>query len=184
MQEIWKDIKGYEGLYQISNCGNVKSLKKFNKTNKGYSSIGYYRKEKILKPIKNKNGYLQISLSKNGKSKIYFIHKLVAKEFLNNDNNFMYVNHKDENKLNNIVDNLEWCDAKYNCNYGNRNEKISNKLKKIVNQYDLEGNFIKQWKSALDVEKELGINRTHIGSCINNNRKSAGGYIWKKEKKK
>lgn len=180
MQEIWKDIKDYEGYYQVSNLGRVKSLKKFNCTNKVYKNIGYYRNEKYLKLIKNNNGYYQVSLSKNSKSKIHFVHKLVAEAFLENKNNYLYVNHKDENKLNNNVNNLEWCSQKYNCNYGTRNDRIANKLKIKVLQYDMNGNFIKEWKSATDVEKELKINRMHIGSCINNNRKTAGGFIWKK----
>lgn len=120
--EEWKDIKGYEGLYQISNKGRVKSLGN-NKS----------RKEKIRDGKIDNNGYKRIGLCKNGKEKKYKIHRLVAQAFLPNPDNLPVVNHKDENKLNNNVENLEWCTQEYNCNYGSRNEKISGKpCKKII----------------------------------------------------
>lgn len=115
MEEIWKDIKGYEGLYQVSNYGRVKSFK--------------HNKEKLRKEVKDNMGYLIVNLSKNGNKKIYKIHRLVAEAFLQNPNNYPQVNHKDENKINNRADNLEWCTAKYNSNYGTRNERMSNTKK-------------------------------------------------------
>lgn len=118
--EEWKDIKGYEGKYQISNRGRVKSLGN-NKT----------RKEKILRPGK-RNNYLFINLYKNGKSKKYNIHRLVAEHFLPNPDNLPVINHKDENKLNNNVENLEWCTQEYNMNYGDVNKKRSKKLTKKI----------------------------------------------------
>lgn len=102
MKEVWKDIKGYEGLYQVSNLGNVKSLK--------------FNKEKILIPLFDKN-YLFIQLWKNGKYKRYKVHRLVAEAFIPNTNEYSCVNHKDENKQNNCVDNLEWCTNQYNIEY-------------------------------------------------------------------
>ena len=118
--EIWRDIKGYEGIYQISNKGRVKSL--------NYRRTG---KEKILKPGKTKPGYLCISLYKKGeKCKCFSIHRLVAQAFLPNPDNLPIVNHKDENKLNNNVENLEWCNSEYNLNYGNRNERVNIARKK------------------------------------------------------
>ena len=104
--EVWKDVKDYEGLYQISDKGRVKSL--------------WFGKEKILKPGRDTCGYLQVNLSKNGEKKTYQVHRLVAKSFLPNPDNLSEVNHKDENKENNIVENLEFCDRKYNINYGTR----------------------------------------------------------------
>lgn len=89
------------------------------------------------------------------------------------------MNHIDENKANNRVENLEWCTSKYNTNYGTRNNRIADKLSKSIVQYDLQGKFIKKWESASEVEKVLKINHTHIGSCCNGNRKTAGGYVWK-----
>lgn len=118
MKEVWKDIVGYEGKYQISNYGNVKSL--------NYKNSGEKRK---LKLIKDKNGYLTISLRKNGKLKICKAHRLVAQAFIPNPGNYPIINHKDENPSNNYVDNLEWCTYKYNNNYGTRLEKFANSIK-------------------------------------------------------
>ena len=103
MKEIFKNIKGYENLYQISNLGRVKSLGNTKK-----------RKEKILKPRKVKCGYLIIGLYQQGKRKDYLIHRLVGQHFIENPNNFQELNHKDEDKTNNCVSNLEYCDALYN----------------------------------------------------------------------
>lgn len=112
--EIWKDIKGYEGLYQISNYGNVKSLERVIEDNKG----SYIKKEKILTPTINNRGYYHIGLRNNSKTKYYYVHRLVAEAFIPNPNNYPIINHKDEDKTNNKVDNLEWCTPKYNANYG------------------------------------------------------------------
>ena len=112
LNEIWKPIKGYEGLYEVSNFGRIKSLK--------------FGKERILKGSKDKYGYYHISLSDiNKKYKSFLVHRLVAEHFLDKPDNCNEVNHKDENPQNNIYTNLEWCDRKYNCNYGTRNERIS-----------------------------------------------------------
>ena len=113
MKEIWKDIEGYEGRYQVSNFGNVKSL--------NYKHTG---EEKIMQSCKDKIGYLHIKLFMNGKPKMYKVHRLVAQAFIPNSNNYPQVNHKDENKINNNVNNLEWCTAKYNSNFGTRKERL------------------------------------------------------------
>ena len=110
--EQWKPVEGFEGLYEISNLGRAKSL--------NYNHTG---KEKILKPNKHGNGYLYVGLWKNEKRKFFLVHRLVAKAFLPNPKGFDQVNHKDENKANNVVENLEFCDAKYNINYGSHNER-------------------------------------------------------------
>ena len=109
-KEIWKDIENYDGIYQISNFGRVKSLSRQTKSGK--------YKEIIKKPSLAGRGYYRLALCKNGKPKYYYIHRLVAKAFIPNPNNLPLVNHKDENKLNNNVNNLEWCDSEYNMNYG------------------------------------------------------------------
>lgn len=120
MEEIWKDIEGYEGLYQVSNFGRVKSLGRFKKNNQ--------IKEKILKPRINSSGYKQVSLY-NKFQKTYSVHRLVAKAFIPNPDNLPQVNHKDENKLNNHVNNLEWCNSKYNNNYGTHNKRVGRHFK-------------------------------------------------------
>ena len=131
MEEIWKDVVGYEGYYQVSNKGNVRSVDRFVS-----SKLGSYRKinGKTIKPRNKENidgNYLTVNLKRNGIGKTKFVHRLVAVVFIPNPNNFQQVNHKDENKLNNEVPNLEWCDAKYNSNYGERNKKILEQRIKI-----------------------------------------------------
>ena len=114
MNEEWRDIGGYEGLYQVSNLGRVRSLR--DKNNK--------KRELILKPKIMRNGYLKVDLCKNGKQKTFTVHRLVATVFISNPKNFPVVNHKDENKLNNNVSNLEWCTVLYNNCYGTRLKKV------------------------------------------------------------
>ena len=119
MIEEWRPIEGYEGLYEVSNLGRVRSLDRF-----------YYRlhKGKVLSPTKDRYGYLTVTLNCNGKSKTIKIHRLVAQAFLPNPDNLPQVNHKDEDKTNNNVDNLEWCTAKYNVNFGTRQERYRNTM--------------------------------------------------------
>ena len=124
--EEWKSIPGYEGLYEVSSYGRVRSLDR-------YDSRNCLRSGCILKQKNNGNGYLICSLSKNGIVKNKYIHRLVAEAFIPNPSNIKDVNHKDEDKTNNIVDNLEWCDHKYNCNYGTKIEReIRTKIKKGI----------------------------------------------------
>lgn len=121
--ELWKAIKGYEGLYEVSNLGNVKSLGREIKLKNG----GAYRKPiKILKQNTDKYGYKYVILrSLDGKAKTLKVHRLVAFAFIENENNYQQVNHMDENKANNNMKNLEWCTAEYNSGYGTRNQRIS-----------------------------------------------------------
>ena len=171
MEEIWQDIEGYEGLYQVSNLGRVKSL----------------RNNIILSQSITRNGYKNVILYTNNIRKLYLVHRLVATAFIPNPDNLPQVNHKDENKTNNRVDNLEWCDCKYNINYGTciRRRQLSNtngKCSKTVLQYSLDGTFIKEWKSTMDVERNLGLANSHISECCRNIIKTAYGYIWKYKK--
>lgn len=127
MEEIWKDIPGYEGIYVVSNFGKVKSLQRTRKGSYGSIRIVY---EKILNHKIDKDGYHIVTLSKEGKTKCIGVHRLVAQAFLQNSCNFPMINHKDENPSNNRVDNLEWCTARYNCNYGTRVDRmLETKLK-------------------------------------------------------
>ena len=169
MMEIWHDIENYEGLYQISNKGRVKSL--------------YNGSERILRPVIDRYGYYKIMLYNDSVRKIFSIHRLVAQAFIPNLYNKPQVNHLDENKKNNSVDNLEWATAKENSNYGSRNEKVADSRSKPILQYSKSGDFIREWKSAAEVERVLGINNSDIIQCCKGRRKSAGGYIWRYKEK-
>lgn len=173
MMEIWKDIKDYEGLYQVSSYGRVRSL----------GNGGTHKTSRILKSAKNTWGYLRVQLWKNGKGKSCFVHRLVAETFLPNPLNLPQVNHKDENPSNNNVSNLEFCDQKYNINYGNRNKKVSNKmtngkLSKPVLQFSKTGDFIREWSSTRECERN-GFDNSAVGRCCNGKQKSHKGYKWK-----
>lgn len=161
--EIWKDIEGYEGLYQVSSEGMVKSLN-YNRTGE----------ERILKSGKDKDGYLYVILYKEGNTKTFSVHRLVAQAFLNNPDNLQQVNHIDENPTNNSVDNLEWCTAKYNVNYGTRTEKTQ----KPILQFSKTGEFIRKWESGTQVERELGIDNSSIAKCCKGKQKTAGNFRW------
>lgn len=180
MIEIWKDISGYEGLYQVSNTGKIKTLEKkcWNK----YSFIT--RTERILKQ-NNSKGYNFVRLYKNKKAKNFTIHKLVALTFLSNEFHYKEINHIDGNKLNNCVNNLEWCSKSHNIRHafimglnkarkGNKNEKSI----KII-QYDKNMNKIKLWDCISDVERKLNINHSSIIRCAKYKQETAGGYRWR-----
>lgn len=173
-KEIWSPINGYEGLYEVSNLGNVRSL------GKGKSNAS---KKRNLKNSKVYGGYLIVRLCKNGKMKNYKIHRLVAEAFIPNWFDEPQVNHIDENKLNNNVDNLEWCDAKYNSNHGTRNERIfrkttNGKLSKPVLQFTKTGEFVREWPSANEAGRN-GYNQGKVTSCCRGEQKKHKGYIWK-----
>lgn len=158
IKEIFKDIEGYENLYQISNHGRVKSLGN-DKT----------RKEKILKLTKYNNGYLMVILSKQGKVKHFLVHRLVSEAFIPNPDNLSCVNHKDENKMNNTIQNLEWCDYKYNNNYGTRTEKTSKKVLCVET-----GVVYPSVKEAKEKTKLHSIDAVCRGM-----RKTCGNFHWK-----
>lgn len=166
--EQWKDIEGFEGLYQVSNKGRVKSL--------GNNKL---RKEKILKGGKGTCGHLLVHLCKDGKQAHKYIHRLVAQAFLPNPQNLPEVNHKDENPSNNQVSNLEWCDCKYNINYGTRNQRVAEKLSRRVDQIDMvTGEVVHQWVSTAECGRN-GFNIGHVSSCCNGKLKQYKGYVWK-----
>lgn len=173
MKEQWKEIKGYEGIYEISNLGNVKSLKRIVKGRWGNTKIS----SKILVPAKDKDGYSVVALCKNGGQKVSKIHRLVAEAFIPNPNNFIQINHKDENKTNNNVSNLEWCNAKYNSNYGTRTNRIKEKTSKKVIQYEKNGEVVAFYDSVNQAKRTTKI--SHIYDCCNGKLKQVGGYIWR-----
>ena len=160
---MMKDIKGFEGLYAVTEEGQVWS----------------YRRQKFLKPCKNRYGYLCVCLVKNAKRYNKTIHQLVAKAFIPNPNNFIDVNHKDEDKTNNCVDNLEWCDDTYNNNYGTRSKRASlsqiNTPSKSHMIICVETGAI--YPSKHEAERQLGVNHSSIGRAIKKGI-CAGGYHW------
>lgn len=171
IKEIWKDIKGYEGLYQASNLGNIKS------------------KNRILKQIKRKDGYYFVNLSKNSKVKPTKVHRIIAETFIENKNNYNIINHKDNNKENNCVENLEWCTQSHNikeaykCGARKPIRLIgkNNPKSKGVIQYDLYNNYIKKWDCIKEASKKLKIKDSNISLVCKGKRKYVGGYIWKYE---
>lgn len=187
MEEIWKDISGCEGKYQVSNFGRIKSLK---------DKYGNYR-EKILKGSKDKDGYLIVSLYKEGKMNNFKVHRLVAQTFIDNPNKYPCVNHKDENPANNNVENLEWCTHKYNTNYGTciqrrkantdykevgrkSAEKLLNRKdqSKIVLQFTKDNVFVREWESTAECGRN-GFYSSAVSKCCIGKRKTCGGFIWK-----
>lgn len=183
---MWKTIQGTNEKYSVSNLGNVKrnehyTIVKPNKCKK-YQTAAFY-KERKLKGHVQKDGYVVVKLQlDSGKSVTRKIHRLVAQEFLPNPNNFPCVNHKDEIKDNNCVDNLEWCTVEQNNNYGSRNEKIKNKVGIKVAQYSRDGKLIKIWDSISQASRSFGCETTACISRVCSNqhgRKTYRGYIWK-----
>ena len=186
--EIWRDIPGFEGKYQASTMGNIRSVSRYVVDRLGYRFI----KGRELKICVAKTGYNHYYQSRValgfGNTKI--VSRLIASTFIPNPKNLPEVNHKDENPQNNQVTNLEWCDGPYNKNYGTRNERIGEKLKNHkstsipVVQLTLDGVEIKHWPSIKEIERVLGFNNTAIGRCCRGGRPTAYGYKWKFLKQK
>ena len=163
--ETWKDIKGYEGLYQVSSYGNIKSMP--NRSN--------HKVEKIIKTTVHRKGYVKVRLCKEGKIKTCLVHRVVAEAFIPNPNNLLQVNHINEIKTDNNISNLEWCTPKYNAQYGNR----SNWVKKKEIQYSLDGKLIKSYNSIREASDETSEHRECISSCCHKRQKTAGNFIWR-----
>lgn len=182
MDELWKDIPEYEGYYQVSNLGRVRSLdRNFDVINKFGFKQHIGQKGRILSLQKCSSGYAKVILSKDGKHKNVMVHRLVAQVFLPNPDQLPEVNHKDECIENNCVDNLEWCTSKYNANYGTRNERCYPKSQlKPVNQYQKDGTFIRKWNSLSEAHRELGIDMSQISAVCKHKKEyvTAGGFKW------
>ena len=173
-KEEWKAIQGYEGIYEVSNFGNVRSLPRYKR---GNFDSKVFIEGKTIKQVKNNRGYYIVQLSKNNKVKNFSVHRLVAEAFIPNPNNFPQVNHKDEDKSNNRVSNLEWMTLKRNINYGTRNKRMALTKGKNVKAFDDDGNFIMWFCSIAVAEKITGI--SDISRCTLGKTEHAGGYVWK-----
>lgn len=155
-KEIWKDVVGYEGRYKVSNLGNVMSV--------NYLNTG---KAQLLSKCPMNRGYLVVALSKGNKAKLKLVHRLVAEAFLPNPDNLPQINHKDKDRWNNSVDNLEWCDSQYNVVYS---------VGKAVRCIELDRVF----ESAIEAGREMGICDNSIRKCYKGIYKTAGGYHWER----
>lgn len=172
----WKPIIGFEGLYMVSSDGEVVSLPRDYK----------YGKIENPTPLKKDmtRGYYRVTLFKDGVRYRKMVHLLVAKAFIENPEQKPIVNHKDENRTNNTVENLMWCTYKENSNWGNCRRKISEKVSKRVIQYTKDGMFIRAWKSATEASKTLGIDLPTISVSARDFNKTAGCYKWRYDNEK
>lgn len=164
-RNLW--FMGYPD-YSVDTEGNVWSI--------GYNNTKEIKK---LKQRKIKGGYLRVMLTINNKPKQYLVHRLVALAFIQNTNNYKEINHKNEDKTDNRVENLEWCDRSYNNNYGNRLTKFANSISKSVIQYTLDGVFVREWKSIAEIGREKGYDTSYISKCCRGIYKTSHNFIWK-----
>lgn len=179
MQEIWKDIKNFEGLYQISNFGNVRALDKY--VNSGIKNNSKVKRKSQMLKLYDKQGYKEVVLTHNNKRHYFKVHRLVAQAFIPNPNNLPQVNHKNENKHDNTVLNLEWCSSKYNCSYGNRNTKIHKNTRSTsikINQYTLDNVLVKTFYSIKEASRITKKSTTTIRRYCSNITRDKD-YIWR-----
>ena len=190
--ETWKDIRGYEGYYQVSNKGRIRSL---NRTIVDSRGIKFNKKGKLLSTHKGENGYVYVSLKKNNKTRTFTVHRLVAIYFVPNLLNLPIVNHKDEDKENNKAENLEWCTYEYNNSYGTKiargmenrdNSYIAARNKKVLSkkvfQYDFDDNLIKIWASTRECQRN-GFSQSCVAACCRGEYKQHKGYKWSYERR-
>ena len=193
MNEIWKDVKGYEGMYMVSNLGRIRSLDRIITQGAKNNSVARHPyKGRILKPIKQNIGYLTVTL----KGKIIHLHRLIAETFIPNPLAKPFINHKDGKKDNNTVDNLEWVTAKENSQHAWKTglsymtdahrEAARHSARKgapkhwiPIEQYTKDGEYIQTFNSIREASQRTGANQTHISLCAKGKHKTCGGYIWK-----
>lgn len=184
--EKWKAVKGYEGAYEVSSKGKVRSLTRMIRTTPNGVEKLREIKGKTLKLYVSNKGYLFAQLSMNGKIRGLFVHVLVAQAFIENPHGYPTVNHKDENKMNNSVDNLEWCTYTYNNNYGTHKERVGEAQKngirsKPVAQYTLDGKYLRSFPSMREVWRTFGYKTSMICNCCRGKIKTAYNYKWEYE---
>ncbi len=165
--EKWKEVYGYDALYEISNLGRIRT--------KHHGKEGYKKEYRYLEPIDNGNGYLRVNLRSNHRQRTAYIHKLVAQAFVDNPNGYSEINHIDEDKSNNNADNLEWCSHLYNCQYGTKNIRASEKRKKKIECVELGIIF----DSLNDAANYFDVGVSAIGNCLKGRSKSCAGYTWR-----
>jgi hypothetical protein len=181
--EKWVDIEGFEGFYQVSDLGRVRSVDRVVVGRFG----DYKAKGRVLAQKDNGYGYLRVVLAKNGRMSNKYVHRLVASTFIGNPLNLEEVNHKDENKSNNKADNLEWCTSSYNINYGERSKKAvetKNRRKSIgaeraVLKLSKNGDVLEEYKSVKSAAQKNGVFRANINKCCNGQYSQTGGFMWK-----
>lgn len=168
---VWKDIIGYEGLYEVSDTGRVR-----NKIT-----------QRVFRCSLGTTGYHQVHLRKNSKPRTYLVHRLVAQAFLINENKLPQVNHVDEDKSNNDVSNLEWCTPKQNANHGTRIERITNSINysvvgkknsKPIKQINKDSAVVRIWNSIKECQRETGFDASNIIKCCKGKAKTSYGFLW------
>ena len=171
MAEEWKDVKGFEGIYQVSSLGRIKSFHRAKKF--------HCKEEHILNPTLVNTGYYQVTLYGNKKRRKCLVHALVAEAFLPNPEHLPYINHKDENRLNNAVDNLERCTVKYNNNYGTAMLRQMVTKGTPVSQYLVSGHLLATYASSGIASYFTGVKKHQIKDCLQGRCATGGGYVWR-----
>lgn len=185
--EAWKDIPNYEGWYQVSNLGRIKSVDRII-TDKDRPNRCILHKGRIIKQYLDKVGYYSLHLSINSKVSVKRVHRIVAQAFIPNPYKFPCINHKDETRTNNVISNLEWCTHKYNTNYGTCIERVKRKnllrtdMATPIYQYSLDGSFVCRHNSLRSIERNLGFSMRSIRQVLNGVHAASHGYIWLKSR--
>ena len=181
--ETWRPVKGFEGLYEVSSLARVRSLDR--QITKQHNTGTYYLynvRGKMMNPEKAANGYLVVKIYKEGKTYHKLVHRLVAEAFVPNPDNLPEVNHKDEDKTNNLPSNLEWCDHKYNLNYGTVKQKISSKNGKPIEQLTMAGQHVAFFDNPFAAQRVTNgrFKAVAIQYALDDKNKTAYGYQWRR----